>query len=407
MSQKTIFHIDMDAFFASCMQVLRPELKNKPIVISNGLDKSIITAASYQARKYHIKAGMAIFEAKKLCPKIISIKPNMNYISYLSNQIWDYLKTNITDKIEIASIDEAYLDVTDLVLKIDAVKLARKIQTEILQKFNLTCSIGISFNKFVAKMSTGLNKPFGVSLITKNNFEIIQNLDIKKMYGIGSSTVKLLEKTNIKTIKDLANTSDEDIYYLLNKKGLTLKNAAKGLSSDYVDYLTDQYKSISKEITLLNPSYSYDEIEELILVLSKQVSNKLINNNLSAKTIEIKLRYKSPNYYDYQNKNQQTKHKQITLNNYVNDQNVIFSSALTCFYEIYDETKPVTLVGIGVSKLINNKQNWIQLSTDKDQIIDNQQVEQSLVIEDLIFDINKKFSKSIIKKAKDLKKTSR
>ncbi|SYV96067.1 DNA polymerase IV, partial [Mycoplasma putrefaciens] len=237
-------------------------------------------------------------------------------------------------------------------------KLARKIQTEILQKFNLTCSIGISFNKFVAKMSTGLNKPFGVSLITKNNFEIIQNLDIKKMYGIGSSTVKLLEKTNIKTIKDLANTSDEDIYYLLNKKGLTLKNAAKGLSSDYVDYLTDQYKSISKEITLLNPSYSYDEIEELILVLSKQVSNKLINNNLSAKTIEIKLRYKSPNYYDYQNKNQQTKHKQITLNNYVNDQNVIFSSALTCFYEIYDETKPVTLVGIGVSKLINNKQNW-------------------------------------------------
>ncbi|SYV96066.1 DNA polymerase IV, partial [Mycoplasma putrefaciens] len=88
MSQKTIFHIDMDAFFASCMQVLRPELKNKPIVISNGLDKSIITAASYQARKYHIKAGMAIFEAKKLCPKIISIKPNMNYISYLSNQIW-------------------------------------------------------------------------------------------------------------------------------------------------------------------------------------------------------------------------------------------------------------------------------------------------------------------------------
>lgn len=400
MSLKTIFHIDMDAFFASCMQTKYPIYKNKAIVISNNNDKSIITTASYQARKYHIKAGMTLFEAKKLYRDIISVKPDMNYINNISDQIWTYIKTNITNKIEIASIDEAYLDVTDLVVKTDVIKLAKKIQQNILDKFDISCSIGIGFNKFVAKMSTSLNKPFGITLTTIDNFKTnIWNIDIKDMYGVGPSTIKLLENTNIKTIADLANTSDEDIYYLLHNKGLILKKQANGLSSDYVDYLSSDYKSISKEITLSSAIYQYDEIENIILNLSKQVSDKLIRNNLSCKTVEIKLKYKTSS------KQYLIRHKQITLNKYINDYQLIYNNALTCFYDLIEDNKAVILIGVGVNKLISNNQNWVQLTIDKDQKIDNKQVEQSLLIEDLIFDINKKFNKNIIKKAKDVKKT--
>ncbi|UZK63803.1 DNA polymerase IV [Mycoplasma mycoides subsp. capri] len=405
MFNKTIIHIDMDAFFASCMQLKHPELKNKPIVISNSFDKSIISTASYEARKYNIKAAMPLFKAKKLYPQIISVKPDMIFINNISYQIWDFIKNNYTNKIEVASIDEAYLDVSDLVKNTNVLILAKNIQKDIYDQFNLTCSIGIGFNRFSAKMSTSLHKPNGITLTTTSNFkDNIWPISINKMYGFGQSAAKLLNNTKIKTIKDLALLSDVEVYQLLNKKGLALKNEALGLGSDYINYLTNDYKSISKEITLNTPIYQYDEIETIILNLSKFISYKLHKNQLLCKTIEIKIRYKIEEKLFDKQKHLTSRHKQITLKNHTNDFEKIYNSALDCFYSLYDQNKGILLVGVGVSKLIHKNQNWVQLDIENQTKVDKNQIDNALKIENMIFDINKKFKKPVILKAKDLKK---
>ncbi|AME12794.1 DNA polymerase IV [Mycoplasma mycoides subsp. mycoides] len=371
MFNKTIIHIDMDAFFASCMQLKHPELKNKPIVISNSFDKSIISTASYEARKYNIKAAMPLFKAKKLYPQIISVKPDMIFINNISYQIWDFIKNNYTNKIEVASIDEAYLDVSDLVKNTSVLILAKNIQKDIYDQFNLTCSIGIGFNRFSAKMSTSLDKPNGITLTTTSNFkDNIWPISINKMYGFGQSAAKLLNNTKIKTIKDLALLSDVEVYQLLNKKGLALKNEALGLGSDYINYLSNDYKSISKETTLNTPIYQYDEIETIILNLSKFISYKLHKNQLLCKTIEIKIRYKIDEKLFDKQKHLTSRHKQITLKNYTNDFEKIYNSALDCFYSLYDQNKGILLIGVGVSKLIHKNQNWVQLDIENQTKVD-------------------------------------
>ncbi|WFQ94295.1 Y-family DNA polymerase [Mycoplasma feriruminatoris] len=407
MFNKTIIHIDMDAFFASCMQLKHPELKNKPVVISNNFDKSIISTASYEARKYNIKAAMPLFKAKKLYPQIISIKPDMNFISNISHQIWEFIKNNYTNKIEIASIDEAYLDVSDLVTNIDVLQLAKNIQQDIYKQFNLTCSLGIGFNRFSAKMSTSLNKPNGITLTTTNNFkENIWPILINKMYGVGESAAKLLINNKIKTIKDLALLSDAEVYGLLNKKGLGLKNEALGLGSDYINYLSNEYKSISKETTLNTPIYQYDEIETIISSLSKFISYKLHKNQLLCKTVEIKIRYKIDDQIFDKQKHLASRHKQITLKNHTNDFEKIYNSALDCFYSLYEQNKGILLIGVGVCKLIHKNQNWVQLDINDEIKVDKNQIDNALKIENMIFNINKKFKKPVILKAKDLKKSS-
>ncbi|QVK04874.1 Y-family DNA polymerase [Mycoplasma mycoides] len=405
MFNKTIIHIDMDAFFASCMQLKHPELKNKPIVISNSFDKSIISTASYEARKYNIKAAMPLFKAKKLYPQIISVKPDMIFINNISYQIWEFIKNNYTNKIEVASIDEAYLDVSDLVKNTNVFILAKNIQKDIYDQFNLTCSIGIGFNRFSAKMSTSLHKPNGITLTTTSNFkDNIWPISINKMYGFGQSAAKLLNNTKIKTIKDLALLSDVEVYQLLNKKGLALKSEALGLGSDYINYLSNDYKSISKETTLNTPIYQYDEIETIILNLSKFISYKLHKNQLLCKTIEIKIRYKIDEKLFDKQKHLASRHKQITLKNHTNDFEKIYNSALDCFYSLYDQNKGILLVGVGASKLIHKNQNWVQLDIENQTKVDKNQIDNALKIENMIFDINKKFKKPVILKAKDLKK---
>ncbi|QQY77888.1 DNA polymerase IV [Mycoplasma mycoides subsp. capri] len=402
MFNKTIIHIDMDAFFASCMQLKHPELKNKPIVISNSFDKSIISTASYEARKYNIKAAMPLFKAKKLYPQIISVKPDMIFINNISYQIWEFIKNNYTNKIEVASIDEAYLDVSDLVKNTNVLILAKNIQKDIYDQFNLTCSIGIGFNRFSAKMSTSLDKPNGITLTTTSNFkDNIWPISINKMYGFGQSAAKLLNNTKIRTIKDLALLSDVEVYQLLNKKGLALKNEALGLGSDYINYLSNDYKSISKETTLNTPIYQYDEIETIISNLSKFISYKLHKNQLLCKTIEIKIRYKIDEKLFDKQKHLASRHKQITLKNHTNDFEKIYNSALDCFYSLYDQNKGILLVGVGVSKLIHKNQNWIQLDIENQTKVDKNQIDNALKIENMIFDINKKFKKPVILKAKD------
>ena len=168
---RIIFHLDLDSYFVSVHKILDKTLENKPIVISFGKRRSIVTSASYEAKAHKITVPMPFYKAKQLCPHLISVKPNFKLYDNYSKKLFNFIKKKFTKKIQISSIDECYIDVTDIWQQYRSpVKLAKKMQFEIMKNIKLPCSIGIANNKFVAKMSTQINKPFGISVTPPGQF---------------------------------------------------------------------------------------------------------------------------------------------------------------------------------------------------------------------------------------------
>jgi len=193
---RKILHVDMDAFFASIEVVRNPSLKGKPIVITNSIgDRGVVSTASYEARKYGIHSAMPLKKAKRLCKNLIVIRGNFSLYNEISHKIMEIL-SDFTDKIEVRSIDEAYLDVTETVgIFGSALEIGRKIKRVIKEKFNLTCSVGISYNKLLAKIATELSKPDGLLEIKKDDLEkYYYPLPIEKIPGIGPKSVRVLKK---------------------------------------------------------------------------------------------------------------------------------------------------------------------------------------------------------------------
>ena len=202
-TSRIILHIDMNCFFASCEIAENPELLKKPVVIAHDdpFQRSIVLTASYVARSYGIKTTMQVREAFQLCKDIIIIEPDMDlYVSY-SEKFYQYLLT-ITKKVEMASIDEAYVDVSDY--QGNVVALADKIQNDLLKEYRLPCSIGIAPNKFLAKMASDMKKPLGITILRKRELnQYLWPLPLEQMHGVGKKTAPKLQSLGLKTIGDL------------------------------------------------------------------------------------------------------------------------------------------------------------------------------------------------------------
>ena len=214
MMMQVIFHIDLNAFYASAEISRNPSLKGKPVVISGKSKRSIITTASYEARKYGIHSAMPLFQAKQLCKDLIILPADFELYHRLSNEFFTII-ASYSEILEVASIDECYLDVTAIIQekKIHPVVLAKDIQTKVYEQLNLQCSIGISPNKFLAKMASDMKKPMGITVLTRNNLkEVMWPLDIKDMFGIGKKTQPKLRAVGINTIGDLADYKNYDNY---------------------------------------------------------------------------------------------------------------------------------------------------------------------------------------------------
>ena len=209
---KVIFHIDMNCFFVSCEVAENPELKGQNVAVGHvGLDrKGMILAASYEAKAYGIKTTMPIFEAERLCPNLILINPNHELYQEYSRKFFSYF-SKITPLVEPASIDEGYLDVTDVCGPNEYVDLAKKIQDDILNLYGLPCSIGIAPNKFLAKMASDMKKPLGITVLRKRDIkELMWPLPIEDLFGAGKKTCAMLREINIKTIGDFATSFSVD-----------------------------------------------------------------------------------------------------------------------------------------------------------------------------------------------------
>lgn len=357
LTYRIIFHIDMNCFFASCAIAEDKTLANKPVVIAHNdaLRKSIILTASYEARNYGIYTTMQTRQAIKLCPEVIIVEPDHGLYSKYSKLFFNYLKS-ITPKLEQTSIDEGYLDVTEVCQNINAIDLANKIQKELLHKYNLPCSIGIAPNKFLAKMASDLKKPLGISILRKREIDkILWLLPIGAMQGVGKVTKPKLEAIGIHTIGDIINFNNDDL--LKETVGIAmaeyLVSRANGIDESPVDYLShDEISSISNSHTFDYNVISLKTIKTTLKVLSNTVSNRLEKRGLLARTVGINIKY--GNFKSF--------NRSRSIEDGVNDSLDLWGIVEDIFDDNYDGYTEVRLVGVFATRLIDSKTKVKQYS---------------------------------------------
>ncbi|WP_029513254.1 Y-family DNA polymerase [Mycoplasmopsis primatum] len=388
-NNKMIFHIDFDSYFVSAHRSRDIRLKKFPVAVSKGLDRSICSSISYELKNMGIKVGIPKYIIEKKAPNTIFVEPDFELYITLSNHIFDHLAKKYTRDIEIGSIDECWMDVTKLVSKVHPVILARKIQADIKKTFDIPLSIGISHTKWMAKMATGLKKPFGIKFIDiPEEIEVdIWPLDIAKYYGIGEKTAIKLRKIGIKTIGHLARASefDTELYMLFRQRLKSYIDEANGNGNDQLSYEHNNLKGIGNELTF--DRYDLDERREIYKII-KQISDKVSlrarNRNLIASTLTVIIRSSSKIWSS----------KQMKLVEPTNDNELIYKNAIQLFEKFWKE-QPIRGVGVRLTNLINEFDYYKQLS-----IFETYEVnEQKNKVDNIINNLNKKVGKNVLKSA--------
>lgn len=287
-NELNFLHLDMDAFYASVEELDNPKLKGKPMVVGGRSQKGIITTANYEARKYGLHSAMPIFQAKALCPNVIIVPIRHDRYEEMSDKVFRQLE-KFSPKIEQMSIDEGCMDISHLDIKPEV--LAKLIQDDVYVKTKLTLSIGISYNKFLAKLASDWNKPKGLKIITKDMIpDLLLPLPVRKISGVGVKTEKRMKDMGLHTVEDLMNVPKRLLEYHFGKAGRIMYDRIRGIDDREIE--TDrERKSIGIERTYDN--YIRDKrellkkIQEYSLILSKDLKDR----NILGRTISIKVRY--------------------------------------------------------------------------------------------------------------------
>lgn len=389
-TMQIIFHIDINAFFASAEATRDPSLEGKPLVVSGKSKRSIITTASYEAREFGIHSAMPLFQALELCPDLIVKPVDFTLYRHLSQSFF-MIVASYSEILEVASIDECYVDMTEYILmnKIDPIVLAKQLQDTIYDQLKINVSIGIAPNKFLAKMASDMEKPKGVTVLTNSNLkEKLWPLPIKDMFGIGKKTCPKLEALNIHTIADVANKKNYDLLKsVTGKNALLLYRKANGIDQNKVNVSRNQLKSVGNSTTLPKDTSDEEELYELLNSLAKQVSNRAIKRDLISNTLAITIKYTR-----FESLN-----RQVTLPKYTNDYETIVSTAKRLFDEHYNG-RPVRLLGISLQQTIERKNHHEQLSIFNYQDVEETKSDTELLLEKL----NKVKDSTLFMKASDL-----
>ncbi|WP_029512491.1 Y-family DNA polymerase [Mycoplasmopsis iners] len=400
MFNKTIFHIDFDSYFVSAHRSVDPSLIGKPVAIGRNLKRSIASSISYELKNKGAKTGWPNYKIFEIEPKTIIVEPNFELYVSISNKIFDYLSKKYSRFIEIYSIDECWIDMTKLVVDTNPVKLAQKIQKEILNKFKIPITIGISYNKFLAKMATNLGKPFGIKFIDYFLMkDEIWPLDIEEFFGIGNNTIPKLRALNINKIGDLAKSDPYELrlYDIFKSRTKILVDEARGYGSDEIVIEHNHLKSIGTDLTFMsNDIDDYDHLLEILKSLTKKVCFKASNRDLVGNVIYINIR-------DIDRKWTGKQHKMPIYSNE-------FSYIWSKIRELFDKTwKGNVLRGIGV-KLMNVKPVSIvgtQLplfTKNGEAIIEKAESEQEKTVKQLIKKINSTNMQELVFTADKLEK---
>ncbi|MCX5813714.1 MAG: DNA polymerase IV [Proteobacteria bacterium] len=344
MNPKIILCIDMDAYFASVEQKANPCLKEKPIAVIGSGARTIITTSSYEARGYGVKTGMNVYEARKLCPHIIFVVGNnRKYIDTCRELEKIYYK--VTPDVEIYSIDEAFLNVTGTChLFGSPEEMGVSIKRLVKNRFGINCTVGIGPNILMAKLASDLAKPNGLWEIKPEEVTpLLENMPVKKLWGIGMHTEKKLEAMGIKTCGELGRTPVSILRSRFGIIGETLKEIGMGVCARALITTEEEPKSIGHGMTLPKDICDREEMESYILQLSEMVGRRARGYGYMGKTLSLTLRYT-----DFE-----TFTKQTTLPFYTDDTHKIYRHVLSVLHKIRLKDR-VRLIGVRISNIIKN-----------------------------------------------------
>ena len=352
---RIIFHIDLNAFFASCETILRPELQNLPLAITGekSSKRGIVVTANYVARQYGVHSAMPLMQAKKKCPHLVVASANFDLYRKISQQFIQLLH-EYSDQVEKASIDEAYVDVTHLYQEIHPLHLAQQIQQRIFNELKIGCSIGVAPNKFLAKMASDMKKPNGITVLRKRDLpHILWPMPIEEMFGVGKASSPKLKQLGINTIGDLVHYKDVDkIEQLFGHHALKWIENAKGNDQNAINPNKYEVPSSIGHSTTFSKDYCFaEEIKAEAKRMCIKTSNRLKKYGLYAKTISIQLK--------------DTSFKQITRSQTVQVPIQSVNELYPIIEELFDEHwegQALRLIGVNTTNLVNTNKVTQQLN---------------------------------------------
>ncbi|OGO13512.1 MAG: hypothetical protein A2Y53_05510 [Chloroflexi bacterium RBG_16_47_49] len=342
---RKILHIDLDAFFCSVEENNDPSLRDKPFAVGGRPDeRGVVASCSYAARLFGVHSAMAMARAKRLCPELIIVSGRHGDYGKISKQVMEYFKT-LTPLVEQVSIDEAFLDLSDL--PESGKNLARSIQQYIMEHFNLPCSIGVATNKLIAKIATDVGKsckrsalpPRAIQVVLPGNeAAFLAPLPTKALWGIGPKTAARLSELGINSIGDLTQWTSEERNKHFGKFGEDLAKRALGIDESKI-HTSHKVKSVSNETTFARDISDIQILHETLHKLSESVGRRLRKKNLARNTVRLKLRWQ----------NFTTLTRQVTLPNPTNDDREIYCAVKELFNITWQKGKQVRLLGVGVT----------------------------------------------------------
>lgn len=379
-----ILHIDMDAFFAAIEQRDNPALKNKPVIVSGNSKRSVVSTASYEARKFGIRSAMPVFQAKQRCDHLLIVPGNMKKYKANSIKIMEII-SHFSPLVEQVSIDEAYVDIQGCERLFGSPEeIARAIKKKINTVLSLTSSIGIAPIKFLSKIASDMNKPDGLTIIKRSQVnDFIKDLPIQKVPGVGKNAMKQMKILQVKTLGDIKEYTQPILTQKFGKMGQRLLELANGIDQGAINTNYTR-KSISSETTLSSDISDFETIKQMILDRSQSVGRQLRNKNLICENVFVKLKFS-----DF---SQTTRRKKLDAP--ICSSSAIFNEALALYKKILLKKK-IRLVGVGVTAL-KDKNTPVQLQLIQDMDLQKKQWES---VDMAVDSISEKFGNDTIKKA--------
>lgn len=386
--ERKIIHVDMDAFYAAVEQRDHPELRGKPVVIGGKTQfRGVVSTASYEARKFGIHSAMPLTEAYRRCPQAVFLPPDLAKYREASQKIMQIFHF-YTPLVEALSLDEAFLDVTGSQrLFGNSELIGQKIKKRIKEELDLTASIGIAPNKFLAKLASDLDKPDGLVVIKLDEIKTkLWPLSVKKLWGIGGKSAQRLKELNIKTIGQLAQTDVNLLVNLLGSWGVEVHQLANGVDHRPVVPEREAH-SIGHETTFSEDIGNRELLQNVLLDLAQDVGWRLRRANLKSRTIVLKMRLQ-----DFQ-----TITRNHTLCEETNRDDIIYQEAVKLFNKNFSGEQSLRLIGVTAAGLVDANQARRQVSLFSEEKDKSQELYQALD------KINNKYGKKTITRARLIK----
>lgn len=385
-SENVILHSDLNNFFASVETALNPDLKGKPVAVcGNAEDRhGIVLAKSEEAKKFGIKTAMTIVEAKRLCPELLTVESHHDLYEEYSRKV-RAIYARFTDRIEPFGIDEAWLDVTHSSFLGNGEEIANKIRKAVKEELGLTCSVGVSFNKIFAKLASDMKKPDATTVISsKNYFKTVWRLPVCDLLYVGKTTATKLNKLNILTIGDLANTPLSFLNEQFGKWGEMLWAYANGKDDSPVKRLDeeDAMKSVGNSVTTYRDLENLNDVKTVLTYLCESVSERLINYGVGkARTLTLSIRDESLAWFSRQTK---LPYPTVLSQDF-------FDCAVDLFNKNYNWKSFIHSIGVAVSDFVSDRE---QITLGQDA----KKYEKRVELEKRVNGLREKYGESSVRK---------